>query len=59
VSAAGLVPASHSASFPVEHVTAPGVPDPSASPHIVAHPVAGAAFHVPWALHQHHVELSV
>ena len=58
VSAAGFVPASQSASFPIEHVTAPGVPDPAAWPHAVAHPVAGAAFHVPWALHQHDVELS-
>ena len=32
----------------VLHVTAPGVPDwPAATPHLVAHPVGSACFHLP------------
>jgi hypothetical protein len=46
VIAAGLVPASHPASSPVEHITAPDVPPPAAVPHAVGQSVASTAAHV-------------
>lgn len=46
VLASGFVLASQPLSLPVEHVTAPGVPEPAAVPHASTHPLAGAAVHV-------------